>query len=363
MGLVTTGAASTALLGVGRWRRAWRFGGDASFASAPPPAHFDLARAAGAALPQQRPANARDLLARRDYYRVPDAPEPFRHAALWTLALNDAIRRRGGIGRRLLGVRKTTIGFVEAGGRVRLAAIFYVRLPALAQAAPLFVTVDGQRFPVVIRPMFKDRPLRAPSKTRLHLDTGMVTCRVRLGGKAGILTAAHVAARDGDKRSLRENDTVSFSEPGEQAPLPHRVLRADPIMDAAVVEEESPAPEAHGVHAYPFVGYFPIEMRSPEGSVVGGHVVEMEVPQGVVPGAPGQSPSDPAVLLIDVTGQPGWSGSMVWEATYRESPEYASGPRPYGMFVGVRKVYTATLGRVHMLTQIEKVWQLELLED
>jgi hypothetical protein len=32
------------------------------------------------------------------------------------------------------------------------------------------------------------------------------------------------------------------------------------------------------------------------------------------------------------------------------------------MFVGVRKVYSATLGRVHMLTQIEQVWQLELLE-
>src|SRR5206468_1010333 len=58
VGLVATGAASTALLGVGRWRRAWRFGGDASFASAPPPTDFELARAAGDALPQQRPAGA-----------------------------------------------------------------------------------------------------------------------------------------------------------------------------------------------------------------------------------------------------------------------------------------------------------------
>ncbi|MCW3037060.1 MAG: conserved repeat domain protein [Actinobacteria bacterium] len=362
VGLVTTGAAPAALLGVGRWRRGWRFGGDTSFTSAPPPARFELARAARAVLPQQRPANIADLLARRDYYRVPDAPEPFRHAALWMLALNDAVRRRGGIGRRLRGVRKVTIGFVEAGGQVRLAAIFYVRLPALPQAAPLFVTVDGQQFPVVVRPMYKDRPRRVPLRTRLRLDTGMVTSSVRLGGETGILTAAHVAARGGDKRSLRENDTVRFPQPGEQAPVERRVLRADPIMDAAVVEDGSPAPGARGVHAYPFAGYFPIEMRSPEGSVVAGHVVEMEVPQGVVPGAPGQPPSDPAVLLIDVTGQPGWSGSMVWEATYRVSPEYAPGPRPYGMFVGVRKVYSGTLGRVHMLTQIEQVWQLQLLE-
>jgi hypothetical protein len=190
----------------------------------------------------------------------------------------------------------------------------------------------------------------------------MVTSSVRLGGETGILTAAHVAARGGDKRSLRENDTVRFPQPGEQAPVERRVLRADPIMDAAVVEDGSPGPGARGVHAYPFAGYFPIEMRSPEGSIVAGHVVEMEVPQGVVPGAPGQPPSDPAVLLIDVTGQPGWSGSMVWEATYRVSPEYAPGPRPYGMFVGVRNVYSGTLGRVHMLTQIEQVWQLQLLE-
>ena len=94
--VITTSAAPAALLGVGRWRRVWRFGGDTSFTSAPPPARFELARAALAVLPQQRPANTADLLARRDYYQVPDAPEPFRHAALWMLALNDAVRRREG---------------------------------------------------------------------------------------------------------------------------------------------------------------------------------------------------------------------------------------------------------------------------
>jgi hypothetical protein len=134
-------------------------------------------------------------------------------------------------------------------------------------------------------------------------------------------------------------------------------------MDAAVVEDDPPAPDARRLHAYPFAGYFPVELRSPEGQVVAGHVVEMEVPQGVVPGAPGQPPSDPAVLLIDVAGRPGWSGSMVWEATYRESAEYAPGPRPYGMFVGVRRVYTATLGRVHMLRQMERAWGLEIVEE
>ena len=134
-------------------------------------------------------------------------------------------------------------------------------------------------------------------------------------------------------------------------------------MDAAVVEDGAPRANARTVHAYPFAGYFPIEIHSPQGAVVHGHVVEMEVPQGVIPGAPGQLPSDAAVLLIDITGAPGWSGSMVWEATYRVAPEFAVGPRPYAMFLGVRKVYTSKLGKVHMLHQIEKVWGLELLDD
>jgi hypothetical protein len=53
---------------------------------------------------------------------------------------------------------------------------------------------------------------------------------------------------------------------------------------------------------------------------------------------------------------------MVWDASYREFPDQPQIPRPYGMLVGVRKLHTGQLGRVHMLHQMEKVWSLELLE-
>jgi hypothetical protein len=238
-------------------------------------------------------------------------PEALRRATLWTVALDQAVRGRGGVAKEVRGLERVTYGFVEGRSGIHLAAILYVRFWALAQAAPLFIKVQGNEFPLVIRPMFRDRSRSGG----LMFSNGVPTSRVRLGSGAGILTAAHVVAKDGDRSSLREGDLVSCTASDSAAPGQRRVVRVDSIMDAAVIDDGTADPSDRVVQANPFVGYFPIEIRSPDGEVVSGAIVETEVAQGVVPGAPGQRPSEPAVVLTTITGEPGWSGSMVWDAS------------------------------------------------
>lgn len=48
-------------------------------------------------------------------------------------------------------VKAVTYGFVQSGSATQLAATFYLGVPALTQAAPLFAQVGNQRFPIFIR--------------------------------------------------------------------------------------------------------------------------------------------------------------------------------------------------------------------
>jgi hypothetical protein len=239
-----------------------------------------------------------------------------------------------------------------------LAAIFYVSYRSLIQAAPLFVEVGQYRFPIVIRPRFKDRSWQS----HLGFDRGMVTCRGRLGKKVGALTAAHVAAIDGDRNHIHTGDRVACATPQPSPSCEHEVLAADGVMDAALVEDGMAQTKDEVMRAFPYAGYLPLEIASPGGRVPA-RVVEMAIPQGVVIGTPGEIPRSPALLLSNIPGYPGWSGSMVYQTVYREYYGGNSPPDPYCMFLGDRELHTGQLGRLHMLRQHEIVWGLELLKD
>ena len=86
-------------------------------------------------------------------YGTADLPEELKRAWQWTLALDAAVKAE--IVPRIRRIRALTYGFVKGESTIQLAAIFYVGF-SLSQAAPLFVEVAGQKFPVVIRPPSKD---------------------------------------------------------------------------------------------------------------------------------------------------------------------------------------------------------------
>ena len=146
----------------------------------------------------------------------------------------------------------------------------------------------------------------------------MVTCRGRLAKKVGSLTAAHVAAIDGNRFHIHTGDKVACSKPESSPPCEYRVLAADPVMDAALVEDGTAQTHDQVVRAFPYAGYLPLEIASPAGRVPA-RVIEMAIPQGVVIGNPGETPRSPALLLSDIPGCPGWSGSMVYQTVYIES--------------------------------------------
>jgi hypothetical protein len=141
------------------------------------------------------------------------------------------------------------------------------------------------------------------------------------------------------------------------------IIAADPVMDAALVEDGTANGVEPTIRANPFPGCFPVEMYSPEGQLITGWVTEVPIPEGVVPGQYGKTPTSPAMLPLTFSGQDGWSGGMVWETTAKEFYGQNAVPRPYGMFVGIRKLRTHTIGRMNMLHQLELVWKLELLDE
>lgn len=284
-------------------------------------------------------------------YRGIDAPLMYEQAWLLAVAVSGAVARsRRGL---VKGVRETSVGFVESPERrVEFGAIFYVSLPRLLQRAPLYIAVGTLRIPVVLR-AFQDI-----DTTGHRFHGGLITSVARLGDEVGALTAAHVV---GDKNRLAPGDEVACEAAPEEAPCCHRVIASDRVMDAALVDDGSDANGMHAVHATGAPGYFPVEVEGPLGPTPG-QVFEIAIPQGVIPGDRGVSPTAPAQVFINVVGEPGWSGAMVRETLYRDTYGSGAPPNPYGMFVGVRDLFTGRSGRVHMLHQHEVVWGLELLD-
>jgi hypothetical protein len=211
-----------------------------------------------------------------------DLPDELKRAGQWTLALDAVVKAE--IEPRIKRMRALTYGFVQGESAIQLAAIFYVGIPALSQAAPLFVEVADQKFPVVIRPPFKDINEHAD----VSFSHGKVTCHACLGSEYGVLTAAHVVAgRDDElKYSLRANDTVRCSKETLSSPCEHRILAIDPVMDAALVTAEvGSKPKA--VQAMEYVGFFPIRIETP-GGPLDSMIIEQEVHKGSFQEAPGR---------------------------------------------------------------------------
>lgn len=213
------------LVVVGRWRRRRTSHDSARFAYSDPPAFL-----AEAILDRAVPQFPPESVTLDELGEMIDLPRVVARAWLWTVALHRAVFQSGLV-RRIRGLRETSLGFVASGGDVRLACIFYVQRSALAQAAPLWVRVDGARFPVVLRPVAKD----VPARSAWSFPRGVATCTARLQSWTGVLTAAHVVAPNGDKHRLRQGDSVDCIDVNG-ATRRETVLAADAVMDAALVK-------------------------------------------------------------------------------------------------------------------------------
>jgi hypothetical protein len=337
------------LIRIGRQRRIRKHGGHGALAYADPPrrvTYGDIDHA----IPESAPDSVDPKVIYPDGVWI-DLPSHVERAALWTVALGQvaASRQRGS---RVLGATRSAVGLVTDGNDLRLALIFYVRRLALLQAAPLTVKVDGECFPVVLRPPPVRRPKLLPTLIQAGA-AGMITCWAAVAGGRGFLTAAHVAAGLEKRYRLQQGDYVDCQVPGDGPPERKKVLAACGVMDAAIIEDDS-APTGPTVPINPIAGNFGVMLSTPQGATVYSTVVEVSPPQGVVRGQLGKTPNAPAELLITEPGEPGWSGALVTE-TYTG--------RPYGMFVGDTTLQSGRYGRVHMLLQHEIVWGMQVLRD
>ena len=323
-----------------------------SFAYADPPHALDL-RTINDAIPERDPRIASSEFQEFDL----DMPTEIRRAQLWTLliaeAINKAVKEKA-----VRGVEEIACGFVrDAKGSTSLAAIFYVRTAALAQAAPLHIIVDEESFPVVLRPPAREILMNG----LLGFPRGMSTAGARLGHTTGTLTAAHVVAKDGKSDGVSEGEKITCLTCPNC--VEHSVVKASAIMDAVLIETGASTGDERTVRATPVAGYFPVEMRDPQGNLTSGWVTEIPLPEGVIPGTPGSPPTSPAMLMLSFAGDHGWSGGLVRETLYRDSYGGFAEPKPYGMFLGVRQLRTSLVGRMNMLAQLEQVWKIDLLEE
>jgi len=344
-----TEIAVDVLVAVGRWRRRRTHHQSVKFANAGPPSVLrpsDISECVPAKSPP-RATKLADIAAFHD--ANPNISAELESAWLWTLALDAVVESE--VRPQIKGIKAITYGFVQSGSTVRLAVIFYVRVRALVQAAPLFIAIGENKFPIVIRPPFVDLSAHADVKFRF----GEITCDARIGNDYGILTAAHVVAKENKNLnpSIRAQDMVTCSRAGTSSACEHRVLATDTVMDATLVNAEVARENPKIIQAMKYVGHFPITIETPKGPIdsiiceVGG------VPQGIIPGTRGKIPAAPALLFSVTAGKHGWSGAMV--------TENITG-KPYCMFQGSREVYKGKLGRLQMLRQLEVVWGMEILE-
>jgi hypothetical protein len=344
------GYVSGGLLALGRWRRQRAHHDTTAFANAGPPSATRI-REIISGIPSEPPPNSRKL-AEHAGYAAADRLSETELAWLWTLALDAAVRSE--IRPLIKNVKAATYGFVESHSGTQLAAIFYVGAPALAQAAPLFVTLGNQKFPVVIRPSPKHIKMHA----NVGFDDGQVTCAARIGDDYGVLTAAHVVGgrRHGrlrrDMLTVAEGDLVRCSKSMSSSNCEHKIIAMDGIMDAALIaaDIEPEEYEVASVRGKPF--WDDIIIHSPEGEVTL-PVIEQYVIQGVIPvGARDEGPPRPALLFCKDVGAPGWSGSLADDA---ETGKIAC------MYQGVSDFHTGQIARLQMLRQIEMVWGAEML--
>jgi hypothetical protein len=279
--------------------------------------------------------------------------EPGPLATAWAARIALAVERLG-LDSIVTGVHSVGYGFVAHRQQIGFGLVCYVRRPALVQAAPLAIDVDGVQVPVVLRPIPRDVDLAGG----LRFPDGQAAGSARIGTDLGTLTAAHVVAPNGQSDGIAEGQSVLCCEPACPG---HLVLRADPVMDAALIEMAASDRAPKRLRVMPVAGYFPVELISPTGQPVPAWITEVGFPQGVIPGSRGKRPTSPALLLLSASGAHGWSGSLVLET---QSRELFGGPGlPYGMFLGVRELHGGVAGRMNMLAQLEKVWDLELVED
>lgn len=261
------------------------------------------------------------------------------------------------------GLMEVTVGFFTAHDRVVLGVIVYRQSPHLFAPRPATITVSGQNFPVAVR-----------ATTRHAHGSGGTShdakdCRFAIGVAAahvtttngqqrwGILTPCHVAAGDTENfHRLQAGDNVQVRQGGQV--LSRQVLRADPRLDAAVVECASQALPGKPWGITDYAAFVGVRAMFP-GGPVDGRVVEIPLPQGVIPhGRGGMPPSLPAVLYLNFSGSGGDSGALVYDM----SRERSVGPIPYGMYLGATEAYTGTLGRCLMFEQLRMYWQVEFFD-
>ena len=248
----------------------------------------------------------------------------------------------------------TTYGFARVRGRVRLAVIRY--LPprmALKPRKTQPVMVDGESFPIVLRPLVV-RHHDGRGADGSAAGTCWVTFAADDGPRRGILTANHAIKPAGRAPGTSVSIAALRGEP------PGKLHANSPVMDAAIVD----VTEANGSRPWPVspvVGYKPVRLLGSDGPVDTDVVEFTGVIGGTVPGAPGQEPIAPVVLVLGRRLHRGDSGCLVLDL---EPVAWGGEPAPYLIYRGLLGVRFGGLAPCALLIeQARRVWGFEVQQS
>lgn len=297
------------------------------------------------AVPIERPTSEEAIL-----QRDPEADTAHRgNAETWKAALeahenapfSDSLSERSVL---------TTFGFIRTRDGLRLGTVYYMRplhafLTVIQQALGLARSeseIDGQRFPVVVRPWL---PIPQGSSRRSTVGRSG-TCWIKCNGRLAVLTAKHAM------RPKRARRGRSVSLKVSQGPREGTLLHESTVMDAAAVEvQESSWKGAQAVQNSTVIGYKPVLLMAERGAR-DGHVVELSKKTIFVSG-PDDEPFAANVQLMDVILEPGDSGCLVLDAERQDDK------RPYLMYLGKIRVDHGSYGYGLLLEQPRRNWDLQ----
>jgi hypothetical protein len=247
----------------------------------------------------------------------------------------------------------TTYGFVRfVGAGIRLSVIHYLRpFDAFRIRPPHPVDVDGQRFPVLVRPWLLSFQSGGQAN---RAGTCWVEFPATNGTRGrGILTASHTVRPKHAAIGASVKLDVAPPEPGG-------LLRLDsPQMDAAVVEVDVDQWRgARQVHPSRVVGFKPVRLLGAVGPVDADVIEHSGFLGGMIPGEPGAEPLARTVLILNRRLSRGDSGCMGLDLEFERYQETSVTP-PYLLYQGVYGTRSGANGYGLMLEQTRIVWGLD----
>ena len=247
--------------------------------------------------------------------------EDLRRANLWAGALEEFLRHNASVIPR--GTVMTTYGFVKLDRRIQLSVIQYVRpIDAFRQTRQPPIQVGDRSFPVVVRPW-------VAAQHSTPGEWGIGNCYVAFNNdsepRLGVLTADHsVKPEDAQPGS---DVTVSVNREPKSGVLRYR----SKAMDAAVVEIGALPPKTQTVRNARVVGYKPVRLVTPRGSVEADVVEITGFVGATILGEPGREPGVAVKAVLNRALNHGDSGCLGLDLEFAQQP---GDPLPYLMYLG-----------------------------